>query len=132
MYRIDTAKAKLQRSETDSEIALNPSQKDTLMLTVTQKQAGKRAQKRGGMMSNNTEMTPERRLIAADIINRGPAWGECIASRLNLTLEAFFTAICCGWFVLDTGGYRLSKRGNVIFADLKPGADGATGGAPEN
>lgn len=82
-------------------------------------------------MSRNTEMTPERRAIAGEIIARGPAWGDCLAARLNLPLDKFFTAVSCGWFALEVGGYKLSKRGNVIFADMKPGAGDVTGGPPK-
>ncbi len=55
--------------------------------------------------------TAEMFIIAEKLKDGRRVYGDTLADECGFTLDKFFVAICCAWFVIDTGGYKLTKRG---------------------
>lgn len=58
-----------------------------------------------------------RKRIARSRSNRGPMHGETAAAELGLTLPRWWAAVCCPWFEIATGGWRLTSRGRAEAFD---------------
>lgn len=57
--------------------------------------------------------------IAAMIGERGRLHGDDLAAACGQSLDVFFVAVSCSWFLLDVGGYKMTRRDVAEYAKAK-------------